>query len=218
MVFVFGWFVIRCFGTHCSVVVNVLLLIVMPFSGVYIMSFFHVNDFIIFDFSTMQSGLPWSIDILMLATFFLLAGNIAKLSGFLGCLAKQGVAIVFILAFVVYYVTFMPLTNINIRVYSSTVSCTVAAMLGIFAVISTSALVVRRAHVAGKVLTYIGRSTLWILIFHPNIQSFVMKLSVQYGCFPVAGGFAALALGLAGPIIIECSAKRMFSFVVSRGA
>lgn len=147
---------------------NIVLLGALLVCGVYAIKLFwmiHVN---LLGSARTLPGLPFSLDLLPLTSFYFLLGVVLKekvvnlnydIKYFLLCLA----------AFVFLHAYFNDSMDLNARRYDDLIVSTVEALCGIYVVLSVSC-ILRRKATLGVVLAYVGSRSIFVLMFHNAIQ------------------------------------------------
>lgn len=159
-----------------------------------------------FDMSLFNCGLPFSADILLLTICFFLLGH------FLSANVKSFRANLFVmtLCFAVLlglHLAFGYRVDFNMRRYDSLLVSTVQALSGIYVMLCLCCLLAESAAIA-RIVTYLGRGSLFILLFHMPIQYRVTDtLILKMGPGWLVGliGFA-IALGV--PLLLWEVCKR----------
>lgn len=151
-------------------------------------------------------GLPWSLDLTLISTAFILAGFLLR---------TQVATMHFsILGFLVSAVAFTSLhcylddtMDLNLRSYGNPLISTLQAALGIYLVLSGSSLLQRYA-VLRRPLTYIGAGSLLILVFHAVAQGRAFLVLSRFSQNDYLVGAASLAAGVLLPLLVLEIAKR----------
>lgn len=158
-------------------------------------------------------GLPWSLDIVLVNTAFLLAGFLSARQvrdpGHLALPMLLAAGTCFALIHLLYDDTL----NMNSRLYDSTLITSLAAFTGIYMTVGLSGLLSRSGRTA-KVLAYLGTASLFIFIFHSYIQGKVtIILQTRLPEQPYLSAWVGLLAGILGPIAIFeiCRHSRMLS-------
>jgi fucose 4-O-acetylase-like acetyltransferase len=147
-------------------------------------------------------GLPFSLDLVILTSFFFLLGNEVRLAvserSFDNILLLIGSGIGLIL----FNVFFPYRVDIAIRVYESLLVNTAEAILGILFVLALSRQIELHGQRLGSLFKYLGNISLIILLFHVPIQAFWSEkvMAVIHNLpFAILVGFI---MGVVGPILI----------------
>jgi len=145
-------------------------------------------------------GLPWSLDLLLVTTPFMLSGYLLgkPVAAMRFSLFKFAVAA---LAFTALHTYSGETMDLNLRVYGNPVISTLQAALGIYLVLSVSMLLQRHA-VFRRPLACMGSASLFILLFHYVVQGRVFLLLSHVSRNEVLVGAASLAAGVALPLFL----------------
>lgn len=151
-------------------------------------------------------GLPWSIDVIGISAAFVLGGFMTKdlMIGFRLHWMAFGVTL---LGFGLLQYIFGQSMDLHMRYYGNPVISTLQAVLGIYLALSIAAMLQKRGGIT-KMLTLLGQSSLFILLFHSWIEwkLFVIlqnKLHQDY----VAATLALFA-GIFLPVLMWMVAQR----------
>jgi polysaccharide biosynthesis protein PslL len=155
-------------------------------------------------------GLPFSLDLALLSSVYFL----------LGCFLKQEVLemsfnrLLFISAVVLFFFVhfvFGHTIDLNMRRYDHIFISTVAALAGIYIVISTSILL-KGVPIISKVMEYVGSISLFILIFHNYVQMktimFLNSLTGNKYIIFILRSFTSFAIALIVSILLHELVKR----------
>lgn len=178
------------------------ILLIILGAGYYILQFFSQLTITLPGSAnpTKAAGLPLSLDVSLISTAFFLIGFRLRRA-----VMAMRFSLPFLLcatgAFAALLYFFDHSLNLNQRQYGNPFVTTLVAMLGIYIVLSISR---QRADVscaAGKVLAYLGRQSLFILIFHGSIQSIGFTVMSQFaGEYLVA--FVAALVSICVPLVL----------------
>ncbi|MES2664252.1 MAG: acyltransferase family protein [Pseudomonadota bacterium] len=154
-------------------------------------------------------GLPFSIDVLAINTAFVLAGFLLR---------KQTINAHFqpfyfltaLIVFALAHINYDETMDVSQRIYGNLFITTLEAVCGIYLVISIAVLIdtITRLHVLGKTLSYLGASSLFILIFHAMIQRTAFKSLHDLTAMPYLSALIGLVVGIVVPLIILEIVKR----------
>lgn len=159
-------------------------------------------------------GLPFSADLVLITSAYGLLGYLSRdyindiiLNKLMLCVS------VVIFCGSQYY--FDETMDLNLRVFGNPVVSTLQAFSGIFIVLGLSAMLSHLARL-GRLLAYIGASSLFILLFHAYTQSKVFYSGVHFVQDKNLMGVIALVAGVIFPILMLEIAKhnRCFSFLL----
>ncbi|EJL83101.1 acetyltransferase, fucose-4-O-acetylase [Polaromonas sp. CF318] len=145
-------------------------------------------------------GLPWSLDLLFISTPFMLFGFLLG-KPVAAMRFKPWVVAAAALAFAALHAYSGETMDLNLRVYGNPVISTLQAGLGIYLVLSVSALLQHHA-VFRRPLACIGSASLLILLFHYVVQGRVFLLLSHVSRNEVLVGAASLAAGVALPLVL----------------
>lgn len=171
-VFVFCWFIVKAFT---STVVNPKILALVP--GLFLLlgaatieTFWlkPMSDFggpsVLFGKRAVLPGFPFSVDIILVSSAYLLAGHLSLRS-----IQKFSFsAIPFYCACLIFFgfhYLFDETIDLNRRLYGNVFIASAQAFLGIYIVVSVSAFLSSSRRL-GSMLAYVGSASIFILIFH----------------------------------------------------
>lgn len=145
-------------------------------------------------------GLPWSLDLLLISTPFMLFGFL---------LAKPVAALRFsrlgfgasALAFAALHACSGETMDLNLRVYGNPLIATLQASLGIYLVLSLSSLLQRYAALR-RPLASIGSASLFILLFHYVVQGRVFLVLSHVSRNELLVAAASFAAGVLLPLLL----------------
>jgi len=143
-------------------------------------------------------GLPFNLDLLPLSAAFLLTGYLLR-EQIRNPVFKPAHLLVALLLLVGLNLLFRYETDLNLRQYGHWLITPVRALSGIYVVISLSVLINDRWRLAALPLAYLGRISLFILIFHGYVEwNLIGKLTgrLHLGAYPQA------LLGLVAAIVL----------------
>lgn len=137
----------------------------------YIFDWENESDFELFERELSLLGLPWSLDLLP-STLVWLLGAHAFGKDLRGLATEPWAFPVFTgLASLLYWRTAWSL-NLNVRTYDHLAGSTLMALLGIVAVLALSTQL-SRIILPTRILSSLGRASLWILVSHTFLQSWI---------------------------------------------
>ena len=164
-------------------------------------------------------GLPWSMDIVLVNTAFLLAG-------FLGAQYVKDpgryaltMTLLATAVFALLHLRYDDTLNMNNRLYDSMLVSSLEAFAGIWMTIGLSGLLSRHARCA-RSLAYVGTASLFIFIFHGVIQGRVTGLlQNQLPNHLTLAAMLGLLAGICVPILIfeACRHSRLLSALLLPG-
>jgi fucose 4-O-acetylase-like acetyltransferase len=149
-----------------------------------------------FDWRLFDCGLPFSADFLPLTAVYFLLGYFlsAKVKAFRMHIVLFALAAV---ALVGSHFAFHYTIDLNSRRYDDLVISTLQALVGIYMMLNVSSLLTRSA-VLSRMLTYIGRGSLFILLFHMPVMYNLPKL-LHYSDRP---SLLMAAVGIVASIVV----------------
>jgi len=158
-------------------------------------------------------GLPWSLDLLLVSTPFILFGFLlgkpvaAMRLHLLGFLASS-------FAFAALHSFGGETMDLNLRVYGSPLISTLQAALGIYLVLSISSLL-QRYSVLRHPLAYIGSASLFILLFHYVLQGRAFLMLSHISDNEILVGAVSLVVGVLLPLpLFELVRRQRFLAVL----
>ena len=165
LVFIFSWIFILLFKfEEKSLCIKLIIIFSMLFIGYLTLPIFWQLPLKFIGKDFILPGLPFSIDILLITTFYFILGYILQknLKNIRENYFLLGLAIaVFSMIQLLWNVTI----DLNLRRYDNFILSTLSALLGIFIVIMSSKFLLKNNFLS-KTLSYIGANSLIILIFH----------------------------------------------------
>ena len=125
-----------------------------------------------------RPGLPWSIDLLPITCSFIVLGYVARdrMKDFSAKGLLVGVAAV---SFAVLHMVFSETIDLNFRIYGQWVVATAEALAGIYLCLSVAKVLAGSA-ILGLLFSYIGSRSLFLLIFHWQVQGMAFILLQRY--------------------------------------
>jgi fucose 4-O-acetylase-like acetyltransferase len=156
--------------------------------------------------SSFLAGLPFSIDIIFISSFFFL----------MGCLLKQQVIdfkikyhylflSLFLFSVCHYYFDYS--INLNSRIYDNLIISTVEAISGIYIILCISCLI-SKYQIASEIFGYIGSGSLFILIFHGLFQYQALVFFSNYYNKNYVPEILSFIIGSSIPLLIWELVKR----------
>ncbi len=199
-----------------SPIKKILLLSTIVVAGAYLMDAFDSDRYSTkrfalqgFDEDLLLFGLPFSADLLPLTCAFFLLGNflshhvkVFRLDLFKAILAFAGVVVSR------YFFDFS--MDLNYRRYDNVIVTTLQAFFGIYFLLSAS-LALTKIRAFANALTYVGRTSLFILLFHMPILQSTPSLLASFISSNSAKDMIALAAAVTIPIIMWKLAQRTAS-------
>ena len=166
---IFSWFVIYGFEKlELNKTIRYMILCSLLIIGVRLVKLFWIKDVLFFGHNYTLPGLPFSIDILFITSFYFLIGYSLK-GYFLNFNPSLSTNLLTLSAFIICHIYFDKTIDLNLRTYNGIILSTIEALSGIYLTLSISYLLQFRTIIA-RIFAYIGESSLFILIFHFYIQ------------------------------------------------
>ena len=209
VVIIFSWLTVKIFTNN---LLNRKLLALVPglflLSGVLTIQMFWLrplSDFggpyVLFGKRALLPGLPFSIDIILVSSAYLLAGH--GMSKYVQRLTFN--PFLFVCSSSIFFALhwfFDETMDLNLRIYGNLVISSLQAFSGIYIVLSISSLFssFRRF---GSVVAYVGSGSMFILIFHWFIMHYTNVLFDAHApSIPYINSFFAFLLGVGIPLIL----------------
>lgn len=143
-------------------------------------------------------GLPLNLDLLPLSAAFLLLGYLLREK-----IRKPTFKPMYLIGataiFLVLNLTFSYIADLNARLYGHWLTTPICAMSGIYIVISLSVLINGYSRILSRILAYLGRVSLFILIFHGYVE---WRLMVKLTASLPIGDYPCALLGLLAAVVI----------------
>ncbi|OGB99516.1 hypothetical protein A2V82_12390 [candidate division KSB1 bacterium RBG_16_48_16] len=182
------------------------LQIILPFTllvaGYYAIHIFSRVTIELFGRVLIAQGLPFSLDIVFLSSFYFLMGFLLRERA-IHFAFRFNLLLLAFSAFVAIHLLLDFSTNFNLRIYDHPVLCTLAAISMIYVVLSVSTLL-SRVRLLSAVLTYIGSRSLFLLIFHNAFMWWsLMLLDKLNDRYYLLNAFFALIAGSVLPLLIR---------------
>ena len=215
LVFCFSWVVFNVIKNRNDIYLYVASLL-FAILGYYSIHFFKGSSIHIFGYNVSNVGLPWSGDLLLIASFFFVSGYITKKNSLLFLYKSNVLAMASFLVMILVVYFKITHTDMNIREYNNVLLNSIVALCGVCFVFWLSHKISACSMKANNILMKIGRSTLFILLFHSNIQAAVIKMSPFAAINKYVVGMIALAMGVVAPIWIERSITYIIGMLPKR--
>ncbi|MCJ7434606.1 MAG: acyltransferase family protein, partial [Anaerolineales bacterium] len=143
------------------------------------------------------TGLPFSLDLVVICAFFFLLGNEVEQLDYQKWIQNRFLLLVSFLALLALNLLTDARLDLFLRTFDSLWINTAEAILGIIFILALSFQIEALIPGLAAVLTYFGRISLYILIFHWYIQEALrVKLLKLTGNIPISGWGAFIASGL----------------------
>jgi len=202
VVHLFCYFVLKYFEfQNWSVLAKFTVVFIMFAVGCYFLSCFWNKEINIFNNVYFLVGLPFSIDLVLISSSFFLMGNFLR---------KQVVyfqinnfyLLISVFIFLVVCLFTDSKVDLNKRIYSYPLFSLLASVSGIYFVLCFSK-IVSGFNVVGRILSYIGESSLFILIFHMYIGIVSYKVLVEYLESDVLISIVAFIISIGFSLVIK---------------
>lgn len=152
-------------------------------------------------------GLPWGVDLLPITCSFVIFGHVVRES-IINFSVRRVELFLFFLAFVLLHYLFDETIDFNLRYYGSLFVATAEALIGSYLCIACS-FFVGKFKLASCLISYIGRRSLFVLIFHACVQDFFTGFALQHisnhHIFWVVGFVAGVFI----PLVLFEAAKKI---------
>jgi len=152
-------------------------------------------------------GLPFSLDVTLISSTYFILGYLLR-----DVLRKhQSSLLSMVVALVVYFAIFIPTwdtMDLAQRRYDHWFWTSALAVIGVYVCWALAGLMMTSA-VLTRAMTYIGQSTLILLIFHGEIQHKTIALLQHLGLPDVAAAFIGLVVAVVVPLMIGEVIKRV---------
>ena len=176
------------------------LLLPLFFTGAYFIDAFWYRKILLFEHDVRIPGLPWSLDITPVTLFYFMAGYYSR--RYILSFKPSFFAVSFsLLVFVICHLFFSYTIDLNLRRYDSILVSTAEALAGIYLVLFISHYL-RLNNLLSKVISYIGRASLIILIFHLYVEGKLFTIFSRYFDNFISVGIASFVLGVLIPLIL----------------
>ncbi|NCP86105.1 MAG: hypothetical protein CO094_03345 [Anaerolineae bacterium CG_4_9_14_3_um_filter_57_17] len=179
-----------------------LALTAMLIIGLLTLSAFMPFTLPVFGKTLTLNGLPWSIDLALVAGFFFILGREANAT-----LPEKFYASPWVLlataALALTLLILSPATiDLNTRLWESPLINTIEALAGIVFVLALSSQMERAPAWLGNFFRYMGRISIILLIFHNPVQSYLTpKFDAMFGVHPL-NALLAYPFAILVPVII----------------
>ena len=165
--FAFGFYAIFKRLPAWMMFIGLLLTLVV---GILTVSWFMPLKLALFGYNLELSGLPFSLDLVLICGFFFLLGREVYARVPMEVFSPIWVLIGSAVILAGLNLIFPVILNLNTREYDSPLINTIEALVGIVFVLSLSQWIEKWGGWASKALQYYGRITLIVLIFHSAVQ------------------------------------------------
>ena len=218
------WFLTHLFAVYCfsyllfrytsfnrlSTVFKAAVLLVFLFLGSALFNTFWQVKVSVLDLNIVLPGLPFSVDIILISSFYFIAGYLLKdkIIHFTPNNWHLWACAFVYLAISIFTNTY---TNFAFRNYSSPILGTLGAAAGIYLVICLSWYLVK-FHWISKVFLLLGSSSLYILIFHGWLGTKAFSIAAGYAqhssSLLLLVAAACYLFSLAAPLVIKWAVDR----------
>lgn len=144
------------------------------------------------------AGLPWSVDLLPITVGFVLLGHAMAAHMRTFTFSTWGFCLSAALFFGLHFVS-SNVMDLNNRRYGEPVTSTLKALAGIYFCLSICALLAR-FDLTARTLSYVGRATLFVLIFHYPIQMAAFARIDRMIGQPLLAALASLVISVLGSL------------------
>lgn len=153
-------------------------------------------------------GLPLSLDVLPVSAAFLLLGHLLR-KQIQEAIFRPTHLLTATLIFIASHLLFSYPTDLNLRIYGNWLLTPIRALSGIYMVLSLSTLIAGYK-LAAQPLAYLGKCSLFILIFHAYVEWGVFeKLAMRFEYSRHVIGAVTFVGGVALPIVLFEISKRV---------
>lgn len=204
-VYVFSYVLFRYTNLYkLSIGIPILLLLFMVIGSTWI-DYFWYREVHLFSRTIKLPGLPFSLDIVLITSCYFILGRLIKNS----LIKFRPTLLLFSLslsAFLIISQLTSAHIDLNERVYDSPVFATLAALCGIYIVLSLSH-IISKSYWLSFIPLRLGQASLYILIFHSFIMSeafsYLSSLSFISESYFICLAFITFGLGIFIPLIIK---------------
>lgn len=151
-------------------------------------------------------GLPFSADLLLVDLSYFLLGSVAKEYLLSGRMYSWAFWFVFPVWGSVQLFAGFPI-NLNAREYGDLFVTPIKVALGVLMIVTLSAAVIRVNSIS-SLISKVGESSLFILLFHSPIQHLLHKVLTQLGLNPWGSSCIGFLVAIAVPVWLHGIAKR----------
>ena len=202
----FSWPVLRLIQ-RLPLAVNCVLMALMLLIGTWMLPLFWQLPVTIGGHTWILPGLPFSLDISLISSACFILGYLLRdwLRRHEGSLLTLGISAVLFAAVFVFRGDTMDLAQ---RRYDHALWTSLLAVIGVY-LCWALARVLMVSSVLTRAMTYIGQSTLILLIFHGEIQHKTFDLMQRLGLHPFAAASVGLVVAVVAPLLIGEVIKRV---------
>lgn len=201
-VVLFSYGLIKIFGDKFrKIQVRILILSTMLTVGVFIIKYFWKMKVNILNYSYELPGLPFSLDIIFITSFYYLLGYF--LSQYILNLKPSNLFFfICLFIFITLHSLFNKSMDLNDRIYDGIIITTIEALSGTYIILHISYYLQLNDLIA-RLFSFLGTSSIFILLFHYAIQEKAHMLLFNYlGVNFTLSALIAFIAGLLFPILL----------------
>lgn len=204
----FSWLMLRLIQRlKLSLPVSCLLIVVQLLIGIWVLPWFWQIPVTVGGQTWTLPGLPFGLEITLISSTYFIYGYLLRdwLRRHEGSLLTLVISVVLFAAVFLYSHDTMDLAQ---RRYDHWLWTSLLAVIGVYASWSLARVLMASA-VITRVMTYIGQSTLILLIFHGEIQHKTVDLMERVGLHPLLSACIGLVVAVVVPLLIGEVIKRV---------
>ncbi|CRM52946.1 Fucose 4-O-acetylase [Pseudomonas sp. 58 R 3] len=204
----FSWLMLRLIQRlKLSLPVSCLLIVVQLLIGIRVLPWFWQIPVTVGGQTWTLPGLPFGLEITLISSTYFIYGYLLRdwLRRHEGSLLTLVISVVLFAAVFLYSHDTMDLAQ---RRYDHWLWTSLLAVIGVYASWSLARVLMASA-VITRVMTYIGQSTLILLIFHGEIQHKTVDLMERVGLHPLLSACIGLVVAVVVPLLIGEVIKRV---------
>lgn len=204
----FSWLMLRLIQRlKLSLPVSCLLVVVQLLIGIWVLPWFWQIPVTVGGQTWTLPGLPFGLEITLISSTYFIYGYLLRdwLRRHEGSLLTLVISVVLFAAVFLYSHDTMDLAQ---RRYDHWLWTSLLAVIGVYASWSL-ARVLMASTLITRVMTYIGQSTLILLIFHGEIQHKTVALMERVGLHPFVSACIGLVVAVVVPLLIGEVIKRV---------
>jgi fucose 4-O-acetylase-like acetyltransferase len=204
----FSWLMLRLIQRlKLSLPVSCLLIVVQLLIGIRVLPWFWQIPVTVGGQTWTLPGLPFGLEITLISSTYFIYGYLLRdwLRRHEGSLLTLVISVVLFAAVFLYSHDTMDLAQ---RRYDHWLWTSLLAVIGVYASWSLARVLMASA-VITRVMTYIGQSTLILLIFHGEIQHKTVALMERVGLHPLLSACIGLVVAVVVPLLIGEVIKRV---------
>ncbi|WP_242175634.1 MULTISPECIES: acyltransferase family protein [unclassified Pseudomonas] len=204
----FSWVMLRLIQRlKLSLWMSGLLIAAQLLLGIWLLPLFWQLPVTLGGYNWVLPGLPFSLDITLISSTYFIAGYLLR--DWLR--THAGSWLTLLVSVVLFAVVFIPTwatMDLAQRRYDSWLWTSLLAVIGVYACWAL-AQVLMVSTLLTRVMTYIGQSTLILLIFHGEIQHKSVDLMERLGVHPFLAACVGLVIAVVVPLLIGEVIKRV---------